>query len=204
MVDDVRNGAAQPASAPVESNARLTALTGIALLVLLAVEGVTIVSIRRLLPLHYFVGLLVIPPVLLKLASTGTRFVRYYTGDPRYRAAGPPSPILRLAGPVVVVSTIAVVGTGIELWLFGDRFGLGWLTAHKASFVVWFAVMAVHVLGHLERAPALAVRDVVNRPPVPGRFTRHALIGVSLFAGVMLAATTLVWQSPFVVPVDHG
>jgi hypothetical protein len=42
-------------------NERLTAVTGAALLVLLAVIGVTIVRIGQLLSVHLFVGILVIP-----------------------------------------------------------------------------------------------------------------------------------------------
>lgn len=187
----------------VEGNARLTAVTGIVLLVLLAAEGVTILSIRRLLPAHYFIGLLVIPPVLLKLGSTGWRFSRYYLGDSRYRAAGPPAPLLRLAGPVVVVSTVAVLLTGVELWLFGDRYGLGWLTAHKASFVMWFGAMAIHVLGHLERAPTLTMREIVNRPRLRGRVSRQAVMLGSVLMGLVLASATFIVQSPFVVPLEH-
>ena len=190
-------------AASVEGNARLTALAGIVLLVLLAAEGVTILSIRRLLPLHYFIGLLLIPPVLLKLGSTGWRFARYYMGDPVYRAAGPPLLLLRLAGPVAVASTVAVLATGVELWLFGDRYGLGWLTAHKASFVIWFGAMAIHVLGHLERAPALALRDLVNRPRIRGRVSRQAVTLGSVLMGLVLALATLLVQSPFAAPVDH-
>lgn len=195
--------AAAAGAASVEGNARLTALAGIVLLVLLAAEGLTILSIRRLLPLHYFIGLLVIPPVLLKLGSTGWRFTRYYLGDARYRAAGPPALLLRVTGPVVVVSTVAVLLTGVELWLFGDRFGTGWLTAHKGSFVIWFGAMAIHVLGHLERAPALAVRDVANRPRLRGRVSREAVTLGSVFMGIVLALAVFAVQSPFVVPLEH-
>jgi hypothetical protein len=38
----------------VEANGRLTAMTGIALFVLLAAEGMTILRIDRLLPEHFF------------------------------------------------------------------------------------------------------------------------------------------------------
>ncbi|HZU75712.1 MAG TPA: hypothetical protein VFA70_03050 [Dehalococcoidia bacterium] len=195
-----RRGAA---SAVVEANARLTSTTGIVLLVLLAAEGVTILSIRRLLPLHYFIGLLLIPPVVLKLASTGWRFAHYYLGSRDYRVAGPPAPVLRLLGPLVVISTIVVLATGVELWLFGFRFGDGWLTAHKASFVIWLGAMAIHVIGHLERAPALALRDLVNRPRLAGQTTRQAWIAGSLVMGAVLAASIFVVQSPFVVPFDR-
>ena len=46
--------------------------------------------IGQLLWLHLFVGLLLIGPVVLKLASTGYRFARYYTNDAVYRRKGPP------------------------------------------------------------------------------------------------------------------
>ena len=46
--------------------------------------GITVISVKRLLPEHFFLGLLLIPPLALKTASTGYRFVRYYSGDPRY------------------------------------------------------------------------------------------------------------------------
>jgi hypothetical protein len=39
-------------------NERLTAMTGAALLVLFAAEGVTILSVRGLLTLHFFVGMI--------------------------------------------------------------------------------------------------------------------------------------------------
>ena len=73
----------------VAGNARLTGAIAAALLVLLAAEGATIPFIGPLLGPHIFIGLLLIPPVLLKLASTGYRFARYYTGSRRLRRKGP-------------------------------------------------------------------------------------------------------------------
>ena len=95
----------QPERDPTAGNERLTATAGAILLVLLAVEGVTILSIRQLLSVHMIVGLLLIPPVLLKLASTGYRFLRYYAGDPEYVAKGPPHLAMRLLAPLLVVAT---------------------------------------------------------------------------------------------------
>jgi hypothetical protein len=48
--------------------------------VLFAAEGVTILSVHRLLTLHFFLGMLLIGPVALKACSVLYRFVRYYTG----------------------------------------------------------------------------------------------------------------------------
>lgn len=190
-------------SPAVVANARLTAKTGIALVVVLAVEGATLLSIRRLLPVHYFVGLMLIPPVVLKLASTGRRFAGYYVGDPRFREAGPPPLVLRLVGPLVVLSTIAVLGTGMELWLFGTRLGTAWITAHKATFVLWLGLTAIHVVGHLERAPTLVLQDARDRPPISGRSRRTAWVVASLLLGAALAVSTLLWQSPFAFPIDR-
>src|SRR5690348_2164745 len=75
-------------------NERLTAVTGLVLIALLAVIGLTIVQMQPLISVHLFVGLLLIGPVVLKMASTGYRFMRYYTGNARYREKGPPEILL--------------------------------------------------------------------------------------------------------------
>lgn len=80
-------------------NERLTSTTGLVLLVLLAVETLTTLALRTYLPVHIFLGLLLLPPVALKLASTGWRFARYYTRNEAYRLEGPPRPLLRLLAP---------------------------------------------------------------------------------------------------------
>ena len=59
-----------------------------------------------------------------------------------------------------MLSTIALLATGIELWLFGLRFGAGWITAHELSFVAWAGVGSIHVLGYLERAGGDALADL--------------------------------------------
>src|SRR5258706_11399021 len=61
-----------------EGNEILTGATAAVLTILLVAEGITIVRMGGLVTVHMFVGMLLIPPVLLKFASTGYRFVRYY------------------------------------------------------------------------------------------------------------------------------
>ncbi|HKF76720.1 MAG TPA: hypothetical protein VKF59_11305 [Candidatus Dormibacteraeota bacterium] len=180
----------------VEGNRRLTGITAMVLLVLLAAEGLTVLGLRRHLPLHLFIGALLVPPALLKIGSVGLRFVRYYAGDPAFRAAGPPDLLMRLNGPLVVLSTLAVLATGLELWLFGLRFGAVWITAHMVSFLVWMAVSAVHVLAHLERAQRLAASELLS-DDVPGGVTRRSLLGASLLLGLVLALVTVAWPGPF-------
>ncbi|MGH3261055.1 MAG: hypothetical protein ACRDNS_03565, partial [Trebonia sp.] len=100
-----------------DGNERLTVLTGLLLIVLLGVLGATIIRIGQLLWLHLFLGLVLLGPLALKLASTGYRFVRYYTSDRAYRVKGPPAPGLRMLAPLVVGFTLAVFVTGVVLLL---------------------------------------------------------------------------------------
>jgi hypothetical protein len=61
----------------VVGNERLTALAGVLLLALLAVELVTSIRLRTLLSAHVVVGVVLAGPLAVKLGSTGYRFVRY-------------------------------------------------------------------------------------------------------------------------------
>ncbi len=79
----------RPTSDPVvESNSRLTGYAAAALVIPLAAEAVT--GFRFGILAHALIGFFLLPLVLLKLGSVGNRFIRYYTGDARLRAAGPP------------------------------------------------------------------------------------------------------------------
>jgi hypothetical protein len=79
-----------------EGNEQLTAVTGAVLVILLAVLAITIVRIGQLIWLHLFLGLLLIGPILLTMASTGYRFVLFYIRDASYRLKGAPETWLRL------------------------------------------------------------------------------------------------------------
>ncbi len=132
-----------------DGNELLTNLTGAVLIVLLAVIGVTILRIGQLMSVHLFVGLVLLGPVALKMASTGYRFVRYYTRDPAYRKKGPPEPILRMIAPIVVITTVIVSVSGLLLLFGGPSSKDSWLALHKVSFIVWIVFTAIHVLAHL-------------------------------------------------------
>ena len=186
-----------------EQNSRLTALTGAVLLVLLAVEGVTLLSLRALLSWHIFVGVVVVPVVLLKLGSTGYRFIRYYTRRPDYVRAGPPHPLLRLLGPVVVLSTLALLGTGLALIAVGPGGGIA-LLLHKASFVVWLGALGAHVLGHLGRVPR-AVRADLGEQRRRGPGLRLVLVAAAVLAGAIAAVAVLPLGAPWLhwFPVER-
>jgi hypothetical protein len=183
----------RPAAIGVDGNERLTAMTGALLLPGFAIEGVTILEIHRLLFLHFLIGLLLIGPVVLKIGSTAYRFLRYYTGSQPYVRKGPPSPVLRVLGPLVILTSVAVLGTGVVVAVAG-RSGL-WLFLHKASFVLWFGVMTIHVLNYAPRLPRmLGARSGGARlrtTPPPGGTGRWLLLVVSLGVGVAVAAVTM-------------
>jgi hypothetical protein len=174
----------------VEANGRLTATVGVVLLLLLAVEGVTILRIHRFLSLHVFIGLLLVPPVVLKTGSTTWRMVRYYLGDPEYRRKGPPHPALRVLGPFVVILTALVLASGTALLFVSASWHNRMLALHKASFILWFGATTIHVLGHLVDVGRLAPADWMRRSRgrAKGVVARQGLVVVSLLAGVALAA----------------
>jgi hypothetical protein len=192
-------------------NERLTMITGLILIALLAVIGLTIVRIGQLLWLHLFLGLVLIGPVALKLASTGYRFVRYYTGERRYVRRGPPELPLRLIAPIVVLTTVIVFATGVVLLFIGPDHRATWLLMHKVSFIVWLAFTALHVLGHL---PGIAsswpgpgsAREGLGEPG-GGAVGRWLAIAGALVGGLVLAIALLphfsLWTAPGAIHHHH-
>ncbi len=176
-------------------NLHLTSLVGLVLLVLLAVEGATIPSIHSLLSVHVFVGMLLLGPVALKLASTGYRFVRYYTRGPEYVRLGPPAPLMRvLVAPVLVLSTVTLFASGVTLLAIPHR-GLV-LGLHKASFIVWFFAMSIHVLAYTGRAARHVFADLSGRRPGGGA-ARVIVAVLALAAGVAIAVATYPLAGPW-------
>jgi hypothetical protein len=208
---------ARPSSEPerfggAEGNERLTVMTGAVLLVLLAAEGFTILRVGRLLTLHFFLGMLLLGPVALKAGSVMYRFFRYYAGSAPYRRKGPPAPLLRLLGPVILLLTACVFGTGVVLAVAGPSGRQPWLLYHKATFILWFGAMAIHVLAYVPRLPRLLYaeargvalpqgdgrRHAANGRPLTqtarilgGRGIRLSLLIASLVAGLVIALLTV-------------
>jgi len=176
-----------------DGNARLTASVGLVLFVLLAVEGLTILAIRPLLPWHIFVGMMLVPPVLLKIGSTSWRIVRYYLGDQEYVRRGPPMFLLRAMGPLVIASTVAVIGSGVALVLVTAPWRPELLFWHQASFVLWFGIMTVHVLAHISEAVQVGARDWLRRAGdrAVGIRARHVALAASLVVGLVLGTLFL-------------
>ena len=177
----------------VEGNSRLTGLAAAVLLVLLAAEGATLLSVHRLVTPHIVIGMLLVPPVLVKMGSIGWRFVRYYSGNNAYREKGPPTLLLRLLGPVVVLLTIVVFGSGIAVLFVPGSLRSQLLFVHKASFVLWFGAMTFHVLGHILDTARLAPADIARRTrrQVQGAGARLWTVAGSLVIGAILGIVML-------------
>jgi hypothetical protein len=175
-----------------EGNEILTSVIAVVLTVLLAAEGITIIQMHGLLGAHMFIGLVLIPPIVLKLASTGYRFARYYAGTRAYRAKGPPLLPLRLLAPVLVVATAVVFVTGVLLLAAGHKSDT-LLEVHKVSFIVWGVLFAVHFLAYVPRVARSLRADwgAARRAAVPGAGLRAMLTAAALGGGTALALALL-------------
>ena len=171
-------------------NERLTAMTGAVLLVLFVAECLTLLSIGDLLTLHVFLGMLLLGPVGLKMGSTLWRFTRYYTGSAAYVRKGPPAPLQRVTGPFVILTTVAVLGTGIMLVLEGPGNG-SWGRLHHLSFFLWAVVIVIHLASYVPKLPRMLSGRVDHaRLLLAARSTRWLLLCGSLVAGLGLAFAT--------------
>jgi hypothetical protein len=208
-----RNDPVLPRTGGPAGNARLTAWAGLALLVLFVAELVTLLDVRGLIGWHLALGVVLVPPALLKTATTGWRIVRYYVGNQPYLEAGPPPLLLRILGPLVVLTTLVLLGSGVALVALGEEGGrrtlftllgqrLDVLTLHQASFAVWAVVTGLHVLGRL--LPAWQLTRP-SGPATPGPRRRATTLVVALALAAVCAGWVLVhdggWRSD---QLGHG
>lgn len=179
--------------AAVAGNARLTGATAAVLLPLLCVELATVVmGVKGVLTLHVVIGLLLVPPLLVKIASVSWRFLQYYRRDEAYRRRGAPPPLLRILGPLFLLATLVLFVSGITLLLAPSAFGGPHGTMfyiHDASFYIWLLLGIAHVLAHARDLRRLAGKDWARRTSaaVPGARLRQFALLASLAAGLALA-----------------
>lgn len=188
---------------PVVGNERMIALAGAVLLVLILAEIVIAANLHTLMPVHIFVGVLLTFPLLLKIGSTGYRFLKYYTGSPAFIHKGPPRLEMRLLAPLLLIASLSLVTSGITLALLGPTNALSvWvLRLHALSVICWLPLLALHVGAYIWRVPRLVIADWRTRitPLVPGRDWRYGITFVTLLAGaiaaVFLLPATASWVS---------
>ena len=169
-------------------NEMLTTVNAAVLVALLAVQLVTVLALDSMIRVHLFVGVVLLGPVALKLAATGYRFLRYYTGARAYREKGPPPTLLRAIAPLFVAATIGLFASGLIMLIDGQSEGAV-RGLHVASFWIWIGCFVVHV--------AFNGRDVLRnlraewfsraRARIAGAQVRAALVLASILGGVLVA-----------------
>ena len=190
-----------------QGNERLTAAVGLLVLAPVAVEVATVLlGVHALMSVHLFVGLALIPAVLLKLLSTGWRFGRYYTRSREYVALGPPQIAMRLLAPPFVVATIALFGSGVAMGVLHGQ----WLQiarrVHGPASVIWLALLGLHVLIYLGRAVRRTAEDLLPtmRSRARGAIARTCALATVVICGLALGGATGPAQHRWVdLPQDH-
>jgi hypothetical protein len=194
-----RNAAEQPA---VVGNERMTALAGAVLLVLILVELASAAILRTLLSIHVFVGVLLVGPLVVKLGSTFWRFLRYYTGSPAFVRRGPPHLALRVMAPLLIATTLVVIGSGIGLVVTGPRSAGPLLPLHGYSVLVWLPLIVLHGFAHIRRVPRLVTDDWSSpsgKNLATGRRRRLGMNLGALMAGAAAAILLFPGAAPWIV-----
>jgi hypothetical protein len=179
------------------------------LLPLFAVEVATVVmGVKGMLTLHVMIGLLLIPPLLVKIASVSWRFLQYYRHDEPYRRRGAPPTVLRILGPFLLLATLVLFISGITLLLAPNAFGGPRGTMyiiHAASFYIWLLLVLVHVIGTARDLRRLAAKDWLRhtRAAVPGARLRQLAVLASLAAGLALALSLVGHVATFQNTANH-
>ena len=178
-----------------DGNERLTATVGLTLIVLSVVEIATLLlGLGTYLHAHVFVGLALLPPIALKLGSTGWRFARYYSSNEAYRLKAAPQIVMRLLAPLLVLFTALLFGSGVAMaFVHGSRLDLA-RRIHGPAAAGWMITLGVHVVVYARRAVRLFRRDV-RRPTLVGARVRTSLVAAMAAAGLVVALATL--------PVQH-
>jgi hypothetical protein len=190
-------------SVRVVANARLTALTGVVLLVLFGAQVVTVVlGVASALTMHVVIGLVLTPMVVLKLCSVGWRMVLYYRGHSDFRTRGRPTEYYRWLGFALVAFTVVLFGSGLLAFFGPASWELAALKTHKVSFYPWLFAVALHVVPHFLEAVRLAAADLFHRtgPWLPDAGERRAIVVGAFLVGALLAWAMIWHVADYVAP----
>ncbi len=188
---------------PPYSSTRLTAALGLILAVMLSVMFFSggffyLYVFNYDLPpwfttvrfLHFYTGLASIPILLAKYGSTALRLLGYYTGRPRYKAAGAPALVPRLLSPLLAADFFVLYFSGLYM-LFHYYYEVTNIWPFEAKPVqvhLWAAILGaplvtIHLLWHFASAMRSASSSAKIAPPVApyaerpgGRMTRRTLL----------------------------
>lgn len=177
-----------------DGNERLTAAVGLILLVGTAIELATLLlGLQTFLSWHVFVGFVLLPPIALKLASTGWRFMRYYTRNEDYRLKGAPQLIMRVLAPLLVAFTLLLFGSGVAMgFVHGSALQLARRIHGPAAFF-WTVLVGLHVLMYIRRAVRSTAEDITprTRREAAGAAVRTVLVAGAIAGGVAIGVALL-------------
>jgi hypothetical protein len=118
--------------------------------------------------------------------------------------------LLRVLGPAVVLSTLALLGSGLLLIALGPdasrrtlltlpALPLNAVGVHQGVFVGWAVATGLHVLGRFIPAVRLTVARPPDAVPVPGGSRRVVILlgvaAVALVAAPLVLFASRSWQS---------
>lgn len=182
-------GGAADAIPVAVANSRLTAILGLTLLILFALQVVTVLAgVRSVLTWHVVLGLILLPPVGLKLTSVTWRMVSYHRGRDGFADITPPPPVLRVLGLFLAGLTVALLVSGITL-LDGPPGGRSHRPCSSTRSALRLAGRGRRVRRAAlpaGRAPGQAGLGSSGWRGAAGR--RGAVVAASLAAGALLAA----------------
>lgn len=100
-----------------------------------------------------------------------------------------------MLAPIVVISTVVVIASGVALLLAGPSSRGTLLPIHKASFIIWIAATALHVLGHLPAMRKVLRADFSHSAQfsshVTGRAGRVLALSSAVVGGAVLAVLVI-------------
>ena len=115
---------------------------------------------------------------------------RDYTGAAAYVRKGPPAPLQQVTGPFVILTTVAVLGTGIMLVIEGPGNGPGAGCTTCRSLSGWSSSSSTWPRTSRSWPGCLSGRVDHARHLLAARATRWLLLCGSLVAGLGLAFAT--------------
>ncbi|HKY04511.1 MAG TPA: molybdopterin-dependent oxidoreductase [Blastocatellia bacterium] len=157
---------------------------------------------------HFFVGFMLIPLVLLKLATTSWKAAGYYLGRAAYRKEGPPRWYNRVLSPVMGLLFIASLWSGVAMWgsyeylfpvpyLYHDYAVVQW---HLWSSAFVAALVIFHIVAHFAETfrnrERKAKEDSANIEAPGYRVARRAAVGSFIGGAVYLAVSAAQWPWP--------
>lgn len=175
----------------VQFVARLSAISGVIMLVLFLAELVTLPLIGPLISYHIVFGVILAMLLVVKLSAVGYRFARFYAGDSEFVQAGPPWLPLRYIAPGLVLSTIALLGSGVEMTFAGPgSFSTLFLEpAHVLVSVGWLFFVMLHVFVYFRRSIIATGEEI--RYSSQGCRSKSQRIGARLRMTIVLVSILL-------------